>query len=96
MQVAYAFCAWKFCFHFLNRGQQEQSQIAEILEKVGEDAYSAFSRLRAAMRLHSYNEGAILETIYRNLPIVEWLYEARRGSRGRGEAAVARERAVHK
>ena len=75
--MAYAFCAWKFSFHFLNRGQQEQSQIAEILEKVGDDAYSAFSRLRSAMRLHSYNEGAILESIYRNIPIVEWLYEVR-------------------
>lgn len=86
--MAYAFCAWKFTFHFLNRGQQEQSQIANILEKVGEDAYSAFSRLRTAMRLHSYNEGAILETIYRNVSIVEWLYEVSGGWRRDGRKAV--------
>lgn len=42
---------------------------------MGEEAFSALSRLRSAMQVHGYNEGTILETVYRNVPIVEWLYE---------------------
>lgn len=73
--MAYAFCGWKFTFHFLNRGQQEQTMLASLLSKVGTDAYHVLSRLRQAMQLHGFNEGVILEVIFRNTEIVEWLYE---------------------
>jgi glutamate dehydrogenase len=74
-QLAYAYCAWKFTFHFLNRGQQEQTMLASLLQKVSTDAYSLLSRLRQSIQMHGYNEGAILEVIYRNPELVEWLYE---------------------
>ncbi|EDQ91898.1 uncharacterized protein MONBRDRAFT_17767 [Monosiga brevicollis MX1] len=73
-EVAYAFCAWKFAFHFLNRGQAAHQQLSELLRHAGDSAASALSELRVAFQTHAFNEGSIQEAIFAQKDLVKHLY----------------------
>eukprot|EP00730_Choanoeca_flexa_P020065 TRINITY_DN9807_c0_g2_i1.p1 TRINITY_DN9807_c0_g2~~TRINITY_DN9807_c0_g2_i1.p1 ORF type:complete len:1038 (+),score=326.03 TRINITY_DN9807_c0_g2_i1:113-3226(+) len=74
-EVAYTFCAWKFAFHFLNRGQGAHQQLSEMLRHAGDDAAAALSELRVAFQTHSFNEGSIKEAIFSHPELARHLYK---------------------
>eukprot|EP00045_Choanoeca_perplexa_P014322 m.167815 g.167815 ORF g.167815 m.167815 type:complete len:1035 (-) comp16644_c0_seq1:72-3176(-) len=74
-EVAYTFCAWKFAFHFLNRGQGAHQQLSEMLRQAGDDAAAALSELRVAFQTHSFNEGSIKEAIFSHPELARHLYQ---------------------
>ena len=72
-ETAYAYSAAKFAFHFLNRGESDHRQVALALQS--SEALAALSRLRAAFRMHAFNEGSIVDAIYKNLELISSLYD---------------------
>ena len=68
--MAYTFCAWKFAFHFLNRGQGAHQQLSEMLRHAGDDAAAALSELRVAFQTHSFNEVGAGHAVDRGILLV--------------------------
>eukprot|EP00052_Salpingoeca_macrocollata_P027944 m.267599 g.267599 ORF g.267599 m.267599 type:complete len:1069 (-) comp22804_c7_seq3:147-3353(-) len=73
-QVAYAYAAWKFSYHFLKRNTREFKQLAHTLS-ANPEGLSLLSKLRTALKAQSFTEGAILDSICCNLEAVTWMYE---------------------
>ena len=73
-EVAYAYAAWKFAFHFLSRSNEEFSQVASALRSVNSEAVAVLSKLRLALKTHAFVEGSLLDAIFRNTALVKWLY----------------------
>lgn len=72
-ETAYAYCAAKFAVHFLNRGERDHRQVALALQS--SEALAALSRLRAAFRMHAFNEGFIVDAVYKNRTLISVLYD---------------------
>eukprot|EP00043_Microstomoeca_roanoka_P010747 m.101903 g.101903 ORF g.101903 m.101903 type:complete len:1058 (+) comp14992_c1_seq1:155-3328(+) len=72
-ETAYAYCASKFAFHFLSRGERDHREVALALQS--SEALAALSRLRAAFRMHAFNEGTIVDTFYANHGMIRLLYD---------------------
>eukprot|EP00052_Salpingoeca_macrocollata_P001084 m.23786 g.23786 ORF g.23786 m.23786 type:complete len:1092 (+) comp11091_c0_seq2:190-3465(+) len=73
-QVAYAYAAWKFAFHFIKRGIDEYTLIANLLRRSHPDALPTLSRLRVTLKMHAFTEGSLRDIILSNVDAVVWLY----------------------
>lgn len=73
--VAYTYCAWKFAFHFLNRGVTEYNHIARALKDAGAAALGTLAKLRKSIITQSYTEGFLLDTIFSNPELVRWCFD---------------------
>ncbi|EGD82878.1 NAD+ dependent glutamate dehydrogenase [Salpingoeca rosetta] len=72
-ETTYAYCAAKFAFHFLNRGERDHREVALALQS--SEALAALSRLRAAFRMHAFNEGFIVDAVITNKQLISVLYD---------------------
>lgn len=72
-QMCYAYCASKFAFHFLSRGQADRSAIASNLET--EAARAALSRLSAALSDYAFTETTILSVVTNHIDVISALYD---------------------
>lgn len=81
-EVAWAYAAWKFAYHFLSRMTGELNALNSILRSLGGDAggtnaeaMSLLSKLRKQVQSHSFTESAILDALYRYPDAVATLYD---------------------
>lgn len=74
---AYAYCAWKFAFHFLNRYEEEYRSLRKTLETRPE-ALQHLLALKASLRAGSFSEGKLREVFCLDhiLPVVKELYNS--------------------
>lgn len=103
-EVAYAYAAWKFAYHFLPRWSAELTSLTSLLKgeavrtalgvRLGE-ALAAVSKLRKATQSFSYTEVQILDALFRHPECVALCFAdfARRlrphaGTAGAGAAAA--------
>ena len=76
-EVTYAYCAWKFAFHFLNRYEEEYSALRESLKNTP-DALQHLMAMKASLRAGSFSEARLMEVfnLEHILPVVKELYAA--------------------
>jgi glutamate dehydrogenase len=73
-QVAYAYAAWKFAFHFLSR---ESAEIANLSAELGKNTkgIQALAKIRKSLQTHAFTEGAIMDSFFRNPEAITVLYQ---------------------
>lgn len=90
-EVAYAYAAWKFTFHFMHRLPDAYTVVSKSLRDRDPSAFARLEQLRSTMKLNTFTESQILDHILASAPIVKILYnefEALHAPNSKGEAAV--------
>ncbi|CAH0476951.1 unnamed protein product [Peronospora belbahrii] len=73
-QIAYAYAAWKFTFHFMHRLPESFAIVSKSLRDRDPNAFARLEQLRATMKLNTYTESQILDHILSSAEIVKILY----------------------
>lgn len=74
-EVAYAYAAWKFTFHFMHRLPDAYTVVSKSLRDRDPSAFARLEQLRSTMKLNTFTESQILDHILASAPIVKILYE---------------------
>ncbi|TDH66376.1 hypothetical protein CCR75_005514 [Bremia lactucae] len=73
-QIAYAYAAWKFSFHFMHRLPESFAIVSQSLRDKDPHAFARLEQLRSTMKLNTYTESQILDHILSSAEIVRILY----------------------
>lgn len=73
-EVAYAYSAWKFTFHFMHRLPDAYTVVSKSLRDRDPSAFARLEQLRSTMKLNTFTESQILDHILASAPIVKILY----------------------
>ncbi|EGZ08721.1 hypothetical protein PHYSODRAFT_564655 [Phytophthora sojae] len=73
-QIAYAYAAWKFTFHFMHRLPESFAIVSKSLRDRDPNAFARLEQLRSTMKLNTYTESQILDHILSSAEIVKILY----------------------
>ncbi|KAL3670726.1 hypothetical protein V7S43_003914 [Phytophthora oleae] len=73
-QIAYAYAAWKFTFHFMHRLPESFAIVSKSLRERDPNAFARLEQLRSSMKLNTYTESQILDHILSSAEIVKILY----------------------
>uniref|UniRef100_M4BZ98 Glutamate/phenylalanine/leucine/valine/L-tryptophan dehydrogenase C-terminal domain-containing protein n=1 Tax=Hyaloperonospora arabidopsidis (strain Emoy2) TaxID=559515 RepID=M4BZ98_HYAAE len=73
-QIAYAYAAWKFTFHFMRRLPESFAIVSKSLRDRDPSAFARLEQLRSTMKLNTYTESQILDHILSSADIVKLLY----------------------
>ncbi|EQC36938.1 hypothetical protein SDRG_05763 [Saprolegnia diclina VS20] len=74
-QISYAYAAWKFTFHFLQRLPEAYSVVSDSLRDRDSVAFARLEQLRSAMKQNTFTEAQILDHILASPALVKTLYE---------------------
>ncbi|RLN66715.1 hypothetical protein BBP00_00002023 [Phytophthora kernoviae] len=73
-QIAYAYAAWKFTFHFMHRLPESFALVSKSLRDRDPSAFARLEQLRSSMKLNTFTESQILDHILSSADIVKVLY----------------------
>ncbi|CEG46178.1 nad dependent glutamate dehydrogenase [Plasmopara halstedii] len=73
-QIAYAYAAWKFTFHFMHRLPESFAIVSKSLRDRDPNAFARLEQLRSTMKLNTYTESQILDHILSSAEIIKILY----------------------
>ncbi|RLN49732.1 hypothetical protein BBJ29_004568 [Phytophthora kernoviae] len=73
-QIAYAYAAWKFTFHFMHRLPESFALVSKSLRDRDPSAFARLEQLRSSMKLNTFTESQILDHILSSADIVKILY----------------------
>ncbi|GMF51952.1 unnamed protein product [Phytophthora fragariaefolia] len=73
-QIAYAYAAWKFTFHFMHRLPESFAIVSKSLRDKDPNAFARLEQLRSTMKLNTYTESQILDHILSSAETIKILY----------------------
>ncbi|RLN49249.1 hypothetical protein BBJ28_00014881 [Nothophytophthora sp. Chile5] len=73
-QIAYAYSAWKFTFHFMHRLPESFTVVSNSLRDHDPSAFARLEQLRSTMKLNTYTESQILDHLLSSADIIKILY----------------------
>ncbi|RQM27954.1 hypothetical protein B5M09_000870 [Aphanomyces astaci] len=74
-QISYAYAAWKFTFHFLQRLPEAYSVVSNSLRDRDAVAFARLEQLRSTMKQNTYTEAQILDHLLASPLVIKSLYE---------------------
>ncbi|KAF0685098.1 Aste57867_22972 [Aphanomyces stellatus] len=74
-QISYAYAAWKFTFHFLQRLPEAYSVVSNSLRDRDAVAFARLEQLRSTMKQNTFTEAQILDHLLASPHLVKALYE---------------------
>ncbi|CAK5130100.1 unnamed protein product [Aphanomyces euteiches] len=74
-QISYAYAAWKFTFHFLQRLPEAYSVVSNSLRDRDAVAFARLEQLRSTMKQNTFTEAQILDHLLASPQIIKILYE---------------------